>query len=105
MATLVANIVEPDDTAFHQSLHCLPLDIIHLLRKKYKSFHWRSSHYTVTHVRIKNSNIQGRSPKVVKVIFHTIRNCLKESLFDFFRFDFLRLINNISVIKGMVFLG
>ena len=56
MATLVANIVEPDDAAFHQSLHCLPLDIIHLLRKKYKNFHWRSSHYTVTHVRNKNSN-------------------------------------------------
>ena len=38
MATLVANIVEPDEmphnAAFHQSLHCLPLDIIHLLRKK-----------------------------------------------------------------------
>ena len=39
------------------------------------SFHWRSSHYAVTHVQNKNSNIQGRSPNVVKVIFHTIRNC------------------------------
>ena len=28
-----------------------------------------------THVRDKNSNIQGRSPNVVKVIFHTLRNC------------------------------
>ena len=37
--------------------------------------HWRSSRYTVTHVRIKNSNIQGRSPNVVKVIFNIIRNC------------------------------
>ena len=39
--------------------------------------HWRSSHYTVTHVRNKYSNIQGWSPKlnVIKVIFHTIRNC------------------------------
>ena len=27
----------------------------------------------VTHVRNKNSNIQGRSPNVVKVFFHTIR--------------------------------
>ena len=27
------------------------------------------------HVCNKNSNIQGRSPNVVKVIFHTIRNC------------------------------
>ena len=32
-------------------------------------FHWRSSHYTVTHVRNKNSNIQGNSPNLVKVIF------------------------------------
>ena len=37
--------------------------------------HWRSSHYAVTHVRNKNSNIQGRSPNVVKVTFHVIRNC------------------------------
>ena len=29
----------------------------------------------VTHARNKNSNIQGRSLKVIKVIFHTIRNC------------------------------
>ena len=28
-----------------------------------------------THVRNKNSHIQRRSPNVVKVIFHTIRNC------------------------------
>ena len=28
----------------------------------------------ITHVRNKNSIIQGRSPNVVKVIFHTIRN-------------------------------
>ena len=37
--------------------------------------HLPSFHYAVTHVRNKNSNIQGRSPYVVKVIFHTIRNC------------------------------
>ena len=37
--------------------------------------HWRSSHYAVTHVRNKNSNIHGRSHNVVKVIYHTIRNC------------------------------
>ena len=36
-------------------------------------WHWRSSHYAVTHVRNKNSNIQGRSPNVVSVIFHAIR--------------------------------
>ena len=30
--------------------------------------HWRSSYYVVTHVRNKNSNIQGRSPSVVEVI-------------------------------------
>ena len=29
----------------------------------------------VTQVRNKNSNIQGRSLNVIKVIFHTIRNC------------------------------
>ena len=29
----------------------------------------------VTHVRYKNSNIQGRSFNVIKVIFHTMRNC------------------------------
>ena len=28
-----------------------------------------------THVRNKNSNTQGSSPNVVKVIFHTLRNC------------------------------
>ena len=27
-----------------------------------KKLHWRSSNYTVTHMRNKNSNIQGRSP-------------------------------------------
>ena len=37
--------------------------------------HWRSSHYAIMNVRNKNSNIQGRSPNVAKVIFHTIRNC------------------------------
>ena len=37
--------------------------------------HWRSSNYTVMHLHIKNSNIQGMSPNVVKVIFHIIRNC------------------------------
>ena len=37
--------------------------------------HWHSSHYAVTHVYNKNSNIQVRSPYVVNVIFHTIRNC------------------------------
>ena len=30
--------------------------------------HRRSSHQAVTHVRNKNSSIQGRSPNVVKVI-------------------------------------
>ena len=28
-----------------------------------------------THMRNKNSNTQGSSPNVVKVIFHTLRNC------------------------------
>ena len=38
----------------------------------------RSSRYAVTHVRNKICNIQGRSHNLVKVIFHTIRNSLKE---------------------------
>ena len=33
--------------------------------------------YAVTHMRNKNSNIQGRSPNVVKVIFHTTETALK----------------------------
>ena len=37
--------------------------------------HWRSSHNVVTHVRNRNSNIQGRSPYTVKVFFYLIRNC------------------------------
>ena len=37
--------------------------------------HLGSSHYAVTHMRNKNSNIQGRSPNVVKVIFYSIRKC------------------------------
>ena len=37
--------------------------------------HWRSSHYAVTNVHNKNSNIQGKSQNVVKVIFNTIRDC------------------------------
>ena len=34
-----------------------------------------SSHYAVMQVHNKNSNIEGRSPNVVKVIFHNIRHC------------------------------
>ena len=36
---------------------------------------WRSSHYAVTDVSNENNNIHGRSPNVIIVIFHTIRNC------------------------------
>ena len=39
--------------------------------------HWCISHYAFTHVRNKNNSIQVMSPNVVKVIFHTIRNCSK----------------------------
>ena len=45
------------------------------LPRELDSVHWRSSRHAVTHVRNKNSNIQGRLPNVVKVIFHTERNC------------------------------
>ena len=38
------------------------------------SVHWRSSHYAVRLMCNKNSNIQRRSPNVVKVIFHIIKN-------------------------------
>ena len=31
--------------------------------------HWHSSHFAVAHVRNKNSNIQGRSPNVIKSDF------------------------------------
>ena len=44
-------------------------------------YHWRSFHDAFTHVRNKSSNIQGRSPNVVKVIFLTIRNCSKRKEF------------------------
>ena len=43
--------------------------------KKSCNWTWCSSHFAVTQVGNKNSNIQGRSPNVVTVIFHTIRNC------------------------------
>ena len=33
------------------------------------------ANYAVTHMHHKNSNIQGKSPNVVRVISHTIRNC------------------------------
>ena len=43
--------------------------------EKFFPQHCHSSHYAVTHVHNKNSYIQGRSSYVVKVVFHTIRNC------------------------------
>ena len=46
-----------------------------------KTEHRRSSHYAITHVRNKDNNIQGRSPHLVKVIFHTIRNCSQRKEF------------------------
>ena len=35
----------------------------------------------IMHVPNKNSNIQGRSPNVVKVIFYNIRNCSGSKFF------------------------
>ena len=49
--------------------------------EKRNNQHWHSSHYAVTHVGNKNSNIQGRSPYVVKVIFLAIRNCSERKEF------------------------
>ena len=64
-------------TKLHRSLHRVSLNenICSIFDLNSESLHWRSSHYTVTHVHAKNSNIQGRSPDMVKVIFHTLRNC------------------------------
>ena len=44
------------------------------MEPKSYDFHWRSSDYAVTHMCNENSNVEGRSPNVVKVIFHSIRN-------------------------------
>ena len=51
------------------------------------------SHYKVTHVRTKNSNIQGKSPtgNVVIVIFNTIRDCSKRKEFAPYGSKFLPL--------------
>ena len=42
-------------------------------------WHWRSYHYAVMHMRNKNSNIQGRSPSVVKVFTIAKGTALKET--------------------------
>ena len=42
--------------------------------------HWCSSHYTVSHVRNKNFNIQGRSPNVVKYFPYHKELLLKERI-------------------------
>ena len=57
------------NTSCHTQLHgCIFLtSVLHE--------HKRSSHYAVTHAPNKNSDIQGKSPSLVKVIFHTKRNC------------------------------
>ena len=65
-------------------LQKLPLAGKDLTYKFYKC-HWRSSHYAVTHMRNRNSNIDGRSPNVVKVIYHTIKNSLCERILSFKR--------------------
>ena len=51
---------------------------------EYNQVLWHSSHYEVTHVLDKNSNIQGRSPNVAKVI-----SMLKETA-----------LNAITALKG-----
>ena len=56
------------------------------------SCHWRSFHYAVTHLQNKNSSIQGRSPVVVKLIFHTIRNC-SSSGSEFFPLEEIPILN------------
>ena len=45
----------------------------------------------VRHVRYKNSNIQGRSTYVVKVVFHAIRNSSQRKEFAPFRSQFFPL--------------
>ena len=44
------------------------------------SYHWRSSHYAITHVHNKNSNIQGRSPNVVSDFPYHKELLLKEEI-------------------------
>ena len=60
---------------------CLPYTWIRLIGISNGFWPWllwhvRSFHCAVTHVRNKNGNIKGRSPYVVKVIFHTKRKVL-----------------------------
>ena len=45
-----------------------------------KDIHWHSSHYAVTHVRNKNSNIQGRLPNVVSDFQYHKELILKERI-------------------------
>ena len=59
---------------------------------------WSSSHSAVTQMRNKNRNIQGRSPNVVKAVFHTKRNCfLKESIRS--RWEQILSFNRSSILK------
>ena len=61
--------------------------------------HLRSFHYAVTHVRNTNGNIQGRSPNVVKVILHTIRNCYLRKEFASSESKFFPL-REVPIMKG-----
>ena len=45
-----------------------------ITREGVYDMHWRSSHYAVTHVRIKDSKFKGRSSNVVKLSVHTLGN-------------------------------
>ena len=75
----------PDVTSYDNVLLSTKTLCLNRWKRKFKftqSFfnldqcHWSSSHYPITYVHNKNSNIQGRSPNVVKVIFHTIKNSI-----------------------------
>ena len=53
--------------------------------QKTSNSHWRSSHYAVIPVHNKNSNIQGRSPNVVKpalsaLVYYTKSGIKEEDL-------------------------
>ena len=77
LGTTWLEILRPQ--AFTLSLVCITMVLFkeHAFNNKVSDYtsHWLSSHYAVTHMCNKNSHIQGRLPNVVKVIFHTIRNC------------------------------
>ena len=61
-------VTEPDQLTTIYSHRAQTIEIMQFLGQPWETIHWRSSHYAVKQVRNENSNIQGISPNVVKVI-------------------------------------